>query len=280
MRCCIYKERAIVNQRIKLAMGGDKSNPSVVEVLSIACDECPVDGIQVTQACRAVSPTAARTPAPRTPSPSWTTKATIDKSLKCIECGRCVSACPYSAIIKMVAPLREPCKINAISMGENKKATIDNDKCISCGACVYQCPFGAIQDKSYILDAIELLKQSENNQKYKVYAVVAPSISSQFVQVSVEGGLRPEGAGLLQRGGGRPGRGHGGLQGGWRAPRKGLSHLLVLPGLRQLHQKRASPSWPSTSPTMSRPWWRSANTSRSSEPGSKVVFIGPAPPRR
>ena len=50
MRCCIYKERAIVNQRIKLAMGGDKSNPNVVEVLSIACDECPVDGIQVTQA--------------------------------------------------------------------------------------------------------------------------------------------------------------------------------------------------------------------------------------
>ena len=30
MRCCIYKERAIVEERIKLAMGGDKNNPNVI----------------------------------------------------------------------------------------------------------------------------------------------------------------------------------------------------------------------------------------------------------
>jgi iron only hydrogenase large subunit-like protein len=45
---------------------------------------------------------------------------------------------------------------------------------------VYQCPFGAIMDKSYILDAINILKGSENNTKYRVHAVVAPAISSQF----------------------------------------------------------------------------------------------------
>ncbi len=65
-------------------------------------------------------------------------------------------------------------------MDENNAALIDNDKCISCGACVYQCPFGAIMDKSFILDAIDIIKKSENNTAYKVYAVVAPSISSQF----------------------------------------------------------------------------------------------------
>ena len=27
MRCCIYKERAILGERIKLAMGGDRENP-------------------------------------------------------------------------------------------------------------------------------------------------------------------------------------------------------------------------------------------------------------
>ena len=54
------------------------------------------------------------------------------------------------------------------------------DECISCGACVYQCPFGAIVDKSFILDAVNILKNSEDNEAYKVYAVVAPSISSQF----------------------------------------------------------------------------------------------------
>jgi peptidoglycan hydrolase-like protein with peptidoglycan-binding domain len=35
-------------------------------------------------------------------------------------------------------------------------------------------------DKSYILDAIDIIKKSEDNKKYKVYALVAPSISSQF----------------------------------------------------------------------------------------------------
>ena len=59
-------------------------------------------------------------------------------------------------------------------------AHIDNEKCISCGACVYQCPFGAISDKSYILNVIDAIKGSEGNSKYKVYAVVAPAISSQF----------------------------------------------------------------------------------------------------
>ena len=52
MRCCIYKERAIVQERIKLAMGGDKNNPNVIEVIEIACDECPVSGHIVTEACR------------------------------------------------------------------------------------------------------------------------------------------------------------------------------------------------------------------------------------
>ena len=52
MRCCIYKERAIVLERIKLAMGGDKDNPNVIEVLDIACDECPVSSYTVTDSCR------------------------------------------------------------------------------------------------------------------------------------------------------------------------------------------------------------------------------------
>ena len=52
MRCCIYKERAIVSERIKIAMGGDPANPNVIEVIDIACDECPVGGYDVTEACR------------------------------------------------------------------------------------------------------------------------------------------------------------------------------------------------------------------------------------
>jgi hypothetical protein len=46
MRCCIYKERAIVGERINLAMGGNTQNPNIIEILNIACDECPVGGFE------------------------------------------------------------------------------------------------------------------------------------------------------------------------------------------------------------------------------------------
>ncbi len=112
-------------------------------------------------------------------------RATVDQE-KCVECGRCVSACPYSAIVKSARPCEKACKTGAIRMDENKKAAIDNNKCISCGACVYQCPFGAISDKSFLLDCVELIQKSQNNQAYPVFAIVAPSISSQFHYASVE----------------------------------------------------------------------------------------------
>ena len=31
MRCCVYKERAILAERVRLAMGGNKANPNVIE---------------------------------------------------------------------------------------------------------------------------------------------------------------------------------------------------------------------------------------------------------
>ena len=105
--------------------------------------------------------------------------AHIDKS-KCVNCGACAKVCPFSAIINRKRPCQSACKVKAISMNENKAAKIDDEKCIACGACVYQCPFGAIADKSYILDVIDIIKKSEGNSKYKVYALVAPSVSSQF----------------------------------------------------------------------------------------------------
>ncbi len=180
MRCCVYKERAILSKRVKIAMGGDSENPNVIEVISIACDECPMGGYEVTNDCRGCLAHRCEDVCPRGAiSFDSHQKAHIDKS-KCIECGACAKVCPYSAITHNKRPCQKACKVKAISMDERKAAAIDNDKCISCGACVYQCPFGAITDKSYILNAIDIIKKSENNTKYKVYAVVAPSISSQF----------------------------------------------------------------------------------------------------
>ena len=183
MRCCVYKERAILGERVKIAMGGDKSNPNIIEVIEIACDECPVGGFEVTNACRGCLAHRCEDVC-RFGAITFDSNhvAHIDKS-KCKECGACAKVCPYTAIISRKRPCQNACKIKAISMNEEKAATIDNSKCIQCGACVYQCPFGAIMDKSYILDAINILKQSSKNNngsECNVYAVVAPSISSQF----------------------------------------------------------------------------------------------------
>ena len=180
MRCCVYKERAILGERVKLAMGGDKSNPNVIEVIDIACDECPVGGYEVTDACRGCLAHRCEDVCKRGAITfDRYQKAHIDKS-KCVECGQCAKVCPYSAIANHKRPCENACKVKAIAMNNEKAAKIDNSKCISCGACVYQCPFGAISDKSYIINVIDFLKKSNNNENYKVYAVVAPSISSQF----------------------------------------------------------------------------------------------------
>ncbi len=180
MRCCVYKEHAVLAERVKLAMGGDKENPNVIEVIDIACDECPAAGYEVTDSCRGCLAHRCEDVCKRGAiSFDHNHVAHIDKS-KCVECGQCAKVCPYSAIVNRKRPCQNACKIKAISINDDNAASIDNEKCISCGACVYQCPFGAIMDKSYILNVIDLLKKSDNNEKYKVYALVAPSISSQF----------------------------------------------------------------------------------------------------
>ena len=183
MRCCVYKERAILGERVKLAMGGDQSNPNVIEVIDIACDECPVGGFEVTNACRGCLAHRCEDVC-KFGAISFDNNhvAHIDKS-KCKECGACAKVCPYAAIVSRKRPCQNACKVKAISINKDNAAAIDNSKCIQCGACVYQCPFGAIMDKSYIVDAIEILKKSSRNtggEGVKVFAVVAPSISSQF----------------------------------------------------------------------------------------------------
>lgn len=191
--CCIYKDRAKIAERIKIALGGNKNNANIIEVIDLVCDECPEAGHVVTDLCRgclahkcaaACKVGAITFEHDDNIKNGKSTRAKIDKS-KCVECGKCAEACPYSAINNFKRPCEKACKADAIHMAETGEAEINNDKCTSCGACMTQCPFGATVDKSYITDVIKLIKGSENNTKYKVNAIIAPAFASQFEDVKI-----------------------------------------------------------------------------------------------
>lgn len=47
-----YKELAVLSERVKLAIGGDGSNPNIIQALDVACNKCPTGGYTVTDFCR------------------------------------------------------------------------------------------------------------------------------------------------------------------------------------------------------------------------------------
>ena len=54
-RCCIYKEREIVRQRIRLAEGkapGAEDDGNIVQVIKSACADCPISSYVVTNNCQ------------------------------------------------------------------------------------------------------------------------------------------------------------------------------------------------------------------------------------
>lgn len=182
-RCCIYKERHIIEERVKLAIEPAKDD-RVINVLDSACDECPIDRFVVTEACRGCLGHKCHEICPKHAITVVNHRAYINQEL-CIECGKCKEVCPFNAISEVKRPCARSCPVGAVSMDENRKAVIDHEKCVSCGSCVFQCPFGAIVDKSFVLDALGMIRDSWNNTNYKVYAVVAPAISSQFPELKL-----------------------------------------------------------------------------------------------
>ncbi|MBR3250345.1 MAG: 4Fe-4S dicluster domain-containing protein [Erysipelotrichaceae bacterium] len=185
MRCCVYKERAILQERVKLAMGGKRSNPGIIEVIDIACDECPMGGYEVTNSCRGCLAQRCYNACPRDAIYFDNNhQAHINKE-KCVNCGACSKACQYSAIENRKRPCENVCPVKAIEANEDQAAKINTDKCINCGACISQCPFGAIMDKSFILDAIDYMQKSDDNKNFKVYALIAPAIADSFREYSL-----------------------------------------------------------------------------------------------
>jgi len=177
-RCCIYKEREIIRQRIRLAEGkspsANRDNKNIVQIINSACEGCPIARYVVTDNCQKCMSKKCQQACNFGAISMGKHRAFIDPA-KCKECGKCSQACPYNAIADLMRPCKRSCPVNAISMDENKIVKIDEEKCISCGSCIKDCPFGAISDRSFIVDVINLIKQGK-----EVYAIVAPAIEGQF----------------------------------------------------------------------------------------------------
>jgi len=188
-RCCVYKEREIVRQRVQLACGnnllGDlpenKDNAKkLFHVIDAACEECPISRYIVTENCQSCISKKCKDACPFGAISVQGKKAYIQKDL-CKECGKCKDACPFNAIADLMRPCMKSCPVDAINMTDEKKAVINYDKCINCGMCAVQCPFGAISEASSVVQVIKLLKSDVNT-----FAIIAPSIEGQYKNANLQ----------------------------------------------------------------------------------------------
>lgn len=200
LRSSIFLERAIVSERIRLAMGlslrpldesvsasegldsiitADKYyEPPLINVIKYACNKCPEKLIKVTSLCQGCLAHPCQEVCPKKAISFRNGKSHIDQSL-CVKCGRCVATCPYNAIVRVERPCAKACGMDAIYSDQYGRAEIDYNKCVSCGMCLVNCPFGAIVDKGQIFQLIQSIKRGD-----RVIAIVAPAFVNQFPGVT------------------------------------------------------------------------------------------------
>ena len=195
-RSSIFKERAIVAARVRMALSMNYEDNQehrplsngikeffekdaqlkkpLVNVIRFACEKCPTNAHYVTDNCRKCLAHPCSIVCPVDAITIEEEKAVIDKET-CINCGKCLEACPYNAIVNYKRPCAEACGVDAIESDEYGRARINQEKCVSCGQCIINCPFGAIADKSMIYQLLKTIKNGE-----KVNAIIAPSFVGQF----------------------------------------------------------------------------------------------------
>ena len=194
----VYRDRAIIRERIRLAMGMslrpenrehpghlteglEESNidekyyePPLMQVIPSACNACPENRYEVTSSCMGCVAHPCQLVCPKGAISFVNGKSVIDQD-KCIKCGKCKDICPYDAICHKERPCKHACGVGAIKSDSYGRAYIDNDICVSCGMCMVSCPFGAIADKSQIFQLIRAMQSGR-----EIIAQVAPAFVGQF----------------------------------------------------------------------------------------------------
>ena len=172
-RCCIHKERAIVEERLKIIFEHEKG--PVVRILAEACNGCDMHRYVVTDGCQSCIGHFCASNCPKKAILFINDHAFIDQN-RCVECGLCAKKCPYHAILELRRPCEESCPVKAISFSEERVASINQQKCTSCGLCVVNCPFGAVVDASDLVTLDRTIRSGE----FPVHVVLAPAFVGQF----------------------------------------------------------------------------------------------------
>ena len=135
----IFLERAIVSERLRLCMGLPLRNvsehapvsegveesaisekyydPPLVNIIKFACHSCPDNKYIVSDCCQGCLAHPCVEVCPKEAVSISNGRAYIDQD-KCIKCGKCKSACEYSAILKMERPCAKACGMDAIASDE------------------------------------------------------------------------------------------------------------------------------------------------------------------
>ncbi|MBQ1491793.1 MAG: 4Fe-4S binding protein, partial [Blautia sp.] len=114
----VFLERAIVKERMRLAMGLSLRKPTehapvstgalecvkpekyyeppLINVIKFACNACPDNVVMVTDACQGCLAHPCQEVCPKGAISRVKGKSVIDQN-KCIKCGKCIQACQYSA---------------------------------------------------------------------------------------------------------------------------------------------------------------------------------------
>ena len=193
----IFLERAIVGERLRLAMGlplrpvsehsrlTDGVNesaiaekyydPPLINIIKYACNACPTNSYHVTDMCQGCLARSCQAVCPKGAiSFEKGGRSVIDPD-KCIRCGKCADACSYNAIVHTERPCAAVCGMDDIYSDEHGRACIDHDKCVSCGMCLVNCPFGAIVDKGQVFQLIHSIRKGD-----RVIAIIAPAFLGQL----------------------------------------------------------------------------------------------------
>jgi [FeFe] hydrogenase (group B1/B3) len=268
------KKRLSTMARHSLTHSHDYS-PCQLEVIDIACDNCPIDKFFITNACRNCLSHACQQSCKREAIQIVGNQAYIDQS-RCVECGMCLKACKYGAIIEVHRPCEAACSIKAIKADQQRKANIDSDKCVNCGNCMISCPFGAISDRSQMIRVINWLKGPE-----PTIALVAPAIIGQMGQKDK---LGPVFQALQQIGFDRVAETAFGADMVAMAESAEFAKVVpadqpylltsCCPAFVKLVKEHAAPQYSCVSSTVS-PMVVAAQALKKEEPAAKIVFLGP-----